>query len=490
MPRKRKSAEVIPGEEIPAKRIPVKRIRRRRKSRAERLVDKEIKLVKREYKLLKRIFKKKKHAIWTACVSAFLILVGFVAGNLNWDVVFHRESARLPIVIQPVIYDGFAMPVDSFDVETMTIRPNQLPSEMLLDRGINLSTIDRLAKEFITVFDLRKLKADNRIHFYYTPDSVHQLQYMIYEKNAAEYVVYNFKDSLQVSLKKKEIITQVSYLEGTVSSSIWNALKDKGVPNEMVAEIATVFQWMINVTALDKGDRFEVIWENQTVNNESIGMGKIFAAKFYHAKKWLEAYNFEQNGTSAFFNEKGESLRRAFMKIPFEARTIFRVSSRFTSARMHPILKILRPHYGVDYAAPSGTPIVSIGDGRVIEKGWSGGGGNTLKIKHNSNFTTGYMHLQSYASGISVGASVHMGQTIGYVGMTGLATGPHLDFRIWQDGKPMNPEKVVSPPVEPVDPKLRHAYDSVVKYYKAEFERYKKEGSNFKEHAGFADKLL
>ena len=243
----------------------------------------------------------------------------------------------------------------------------------------------------------------------------------------------------------------------------------------MMAEIGTVFQWMINVTTLNKGDRFEVIYENRTVNNETIGMGKIFAAKFLHGKRWLEAYNFEQNGVASFFNEKGESLRRAFMKIPFEARTVFRISSRFSGSRMHPILHILRPHFGVDYAAPAGTPVVSIGDGKVIEKGYNGGGGNTLKIKHNANFTTGYMHLRSYAPGINVGSTVHMGQTIAFVGMTGLATGPHLDFRIWENGKPVNPEKVQSPPVEPVDPKLRHAYDSIVKVYRAEFERFKKE---------------
>lgn len=451
---------------------------RKREPRATRLVKREIKLVKKEYKFFKKIFKKKKHAIWTGCVGVCLILLGWVAGHLNWDLVLHRQSAAVPVVIQPVQYDGFEMPIDSFEVETMSIRANQLPSEILLERGISLATIDRLAKEFMYVFDLRKMKAGNNMNFYYTPDSLHLLQYMIYEKNASEYVVYNFRDSLQVSLKKKEIVTQVNYLEASITSNIWNALKDKGVPMEMMAEIGTVFQWMINVTTLNKGDRFEVIYENQTVNNETIGMGKIFAAKFLHGKRWLEAYNFEQNGVASFFNEKGESLRRAFMKIPFEARTIFRVSSRFSGARMHPILHIVRPHYGVDYAVQAGTPVVSIGDGKVIEKGYNGGGGNTLKIKHNANFTTGYMHLRSYAPGINVGSSVHMGQTIAFVGMTGLATGPHLDFRIWQNGKPVNPEKVESPPTEPVNPKLRPIYDSIVKSFQNKFAEYKKSGSS------------
>jgi murein DD-endopeptidase MepM/ murein hydrolase activator NlpD len=449
---------------------------RKHKSKATKLVDKEVKLVKREYKLLKKLFKKKKHAIWTASVGVSLILVGWLAGHLNWDLIFNGKPMTVPVVVQPIVYDGFEMPIDSFDVETMSIRPNQLPSEILLDRGISLATIDRLAKEFAYVFDLRKMKAGNNMSFYYTPDSVHVLQYMIYEKSASEYVVYNFRDSLSVVLKHKEILTTVGYLEAVIVTSIWDALVAQGIPIQMVVKISSVFQWMIDPTSLNKGDRFEVIYENQTINNEPIGVGKIFAAKFLYGKKWFEAYNFEQNGISSYFNEKGESLRRAFLKAPFLAEQLFRVSSRFSGSRMHPILRIRRPHYGVDYAVSSGTPVVSIGDGKVVEKGYNGGGGNMLKIKHNANFTTGYMHLKGYARGISAGSSVSMGQVIGYVGMTGLATGPHLDFRIWQNGKPVDPLKVESPPVEPVDPKFRHAYDSIVKVYQAEFERYKKEG--------------
>lgn len=440
---------------------------------ARKFVKREIKLVRKEYKLLKRIFKKKKHAIWSASVGAGLILVGWVAGHLNWELIFNRETAKAPIVVQPVVLDGFEMPIDSFDIETISVRPNQLPSEILLERGISLGTIDRLAKEFMYVFDLRKMKAGNRLNFYYSPDTTHLLEYMIYEKSVSQYVVYNFKDSLQVSLKQKEIVTQVCYTEVAIKTTLWDALVAEGIPVSMVVEIANVFQWMIDLTSLNKGDRFEFIYENQTINNESIGIGNIFAGKCLYGKRWFEAYQFDQNGTTSYFNEKGESLRRAFLKAPI---SLVHITSRFTNSRMHPILRIRRPHYGVDYAAPSGTPVVSIGDGKVIEKGYNGGGGNTLKIRLNNTFTTGYMHLSRYGSGISVGSAVRQGDIVGYVGSTGLSTGPHLDFRIWQNGRPVDPLKVESPPVEPVDPKFRHAYDSIVKVYQAEFERYKKEG--------------
>lgn len=440
---------------------------------ATELIKREYKLLKKVYRLLKKIFKKKKHAIWTGVVGIALVMLGWVAGHLNWELVFSRQEAPVPVVVQPLTYDEFEFPVDSFDTETINIRPNQFISEILIDRGISMATIDRLAKEFKFVFDVRDMKSNGELHFYYTPDTLRQLCYMVYEKNAAEYVVYNFKDSLQVSLRQKEIKTQICYTEVVINSNLWNALVGEGIPMQMVAEIANVFQWMIDLYALNKGDRFEVIYENQTVNNESIGIGKIFAAKSLYGKKWFEGYLFEQNGISSYFNEKGESLRRAFLKAPLNT---YHITSRFTGSRMHPILRIRRPHYGVDYAAPSGTPVISIGDGKVIEKGYNGGGGNTLKIRHNSAFTTGYMHLKGYGKNIAIGAAVRQGDVIGYVGTTGLSTGPHLDFRIWQNGKPVDPLKVESPPVEPVDPKLRPAYDSIVNVYRKKFEEYKNSG--------------
>jgi murein DD-endopeptidase MepM/ murein hydrolase activator NlpD len=140
---------------------------------------------------------------------------------------------------------------------------------------------------------------------------------------------------------------------------------------------------------------------------------------------------------------------------------------------MHPVLMYRRAHYGVDYAAPTGTPVQAIGDGRVIMRGWDRGGGNVVKIKHNAMYTSAYMHLSRFGPGITVGSNVQQGQVVGYVGSTGLSTGPHLDFRIWKNGQPVDPLKVESPPVEPVAEKYRPAYDSVVRYYQSEFERFK-----------------
>lgn len=159
-----------------------------------------------------------------------------------------------------------------------------------------------------------------------------------------------------------------------------------------------------------------------------------------------------------FFDLEGNSLRKAFLKAPLD---FYRITSRFTNARFHPILKRYRAHHGVDYAAPTGTPVRTIGDGSVIFKGYTNGGGHTIKIKHNSVYTTSYMHLSRYAKGLSVGQRVKQGEEIGYVGSTGLSTGPHLDFRVYKNGEPINPLDMEAPPSEPIKPELRDSFNIV-----------------------------
>ena len=200
-------------------------------------------------------------------------------------------------------------------------------------------------------------------------------------------------------------------------------------------------------------------YDEQYVDSTFIGIGRIHAANFHHRGKWFEAYYYEDEHFHSYYDEKGNSLKKSFLKAPLNYR---RISSHFSYARKHPIFKVYRPHLGVDYAAPAGTPVVSIGDGVVIEKKYDRGGGYMLKIKHNSAYTTGYLHLQGYAKGIHVGTHVTQGQLIGYVGSTGHSTGPHLDFRVWMGGKPINPLKVDAPPVEPIPDSLKAQFNAVV----------------------------
>jgi len=227
----------------------------------------------------------------------------------------------------------------------------------------------------------------------------------------------------------------------------------------LALELSDIFAWTIDFFAIQKGDRFRVIYDEQFVDSTSIGIGEIYAVQFDHYSEPNYAFRFLQDDRYDYFDEKGTSLRKAFLKAPLK---FSRISSRFSSGRMHPVLRIRRPHHGVDYAAPKGTPVMSIGDGTVVAKAYQkGGGGNYLKIKHNSVYTTTYMHLSGYAKGIASGSRVKQGQVIGYVGATGLATGPHLDFRVAKNGSLVDPLKVKAPPVEPVKEENMARYNQV-----------------------------
>jgi murein DD-endopeptidase MepM/ murein hydrolase activator NlpD len=199
-----------------------------------------------------------------------------------------------------------------------------------------------------------------------------------------------------------------------------------------------------------------LVYEENFVFGKSIGIGRIFAAQFVHANEDFYAFRFTQNNEDSYFDDKGKSLKKAFLKAPLKFN---RISSQFSNARFHPVLKIYRPHHGVDYAAPTGTPVYTIGEGTIIAKGYqASGGGNFVKVKHNSVYTTSYMHLSKFEPGIAPGVRVKQGQVIGYVGSTGLSSGPHLDFRVFMNGSPVNPLSIKSPPTEPVFEKNMKEY--------------------------------
>ena len=187
----------------------------------------------------------------------------------------------------------------------------------------------------------------------------------------------------------------------------------------------------------------------------ALHIASIEGAIFNHQGKEFVAIPFTQDSIFEYFDTEGNSLRKAFLKAPLD---FFRITSRFSHARYHPILKRYRAHHGVDYAAPVGTPVRSIGEGTVVAKGFVNGGGHTIKVKHNSAYTTSYMHLSRYAKDLAVGTHVKQGEVIGYVGSTGLSTGPHLDFRVYKNGQPINPLNMEAPPSEPIKPAYRDSF--------------------------------
>jgi murein DD-endopeptidase MepM/ murein hydrolase activator NlpD len=232
-------------------------------------------------------------------------------------------------------------------------------------------------------------------------------------------------------------------------------------PN-LSAELSEIYAWTIDFFGLQKGDRFKVIYEEDFIGEESVGIRKVHAAEFEHAGTTIYAIPFIQDSVMSYFDTTGASLRKAFLKAPLRYS---RISSRFSGGRMHPVLKIVRPHHGVDYAAPIGTPVLAIGDGRVTSTGYEGGNGRIVRITHNSVYSTAYLHLSRFGPGISAGVYVKQGQVIGYVGSSGLSSGPHLDFRFYRNGSAIDPLRVEAPPVNPVAPEAMEQFRKVAEGY-------------------------
>ncbi len=351
-------------------------------------------------------------------------------------------------LFEPRIMYGFN--VDTLTVVSETVKRNEFLANILLSYNVDYATIDRVARETRNVFDVRKMRHGNNYTVILSNDSVPGAKYFIYEISSIDYVVYSLKDSIHAWRGQKEVETRIDTTYGEINSSLWNAMVANNTDPTLALSLSDIYAWTIDFFGIQKGDQYKVIYENVYVEEERIGIGKVHAATFTHFGKNQHAFYFVQDGIGEYFDEEGNSLRRAFLKAPLNYR---RISSHFSHSRMHPVLKIRRPHHGVDYAAAMGTSVMSIGDGVVEYARWDNkGGGNVVRIKHNSIYSTAYLHLQKFGPGIKGGVRVKQGQVIGYVGSTGLSTGPHLDFRFYKSGSPVDPLKVESPPVEPVKP--------------------------------------
>jgi murein DD-endopeptidase MepM/ murein hydrolase activator NlpD len=342
----------------------------------------------------------------------------------------------------------YGIPSDSFNLVTGRIKRNGFLSSLLLEHGITMQEIDRLVKTSASVFDVRKIRAGNSYTIFCKKDSSSRASYMVYEHDPTTCYVFSFNDSLNITPYHKEIKKEIKYASLRIETSLWDAMLNEGFHPSLVIALEDIYAWSVDFFGLQKGDNFKVIYEDMTIDEKPLGVGRIFGAEFRSASG-IEIYAipFMQDGTEGFFDIEGNSLRKAFLKAPLH---FSRISSRFSSSRLHPILRIRRPHYGVDYAAPVGTPVVAIGDGRVTQAGYDGGSGRIVRIIHNSIYSTAYLHLSRFGEGIKAGVFVKQGDVIGYVGSSGLSTGPHLDFRFYKNGTPVDPLTVEAPPVEPI----------------------------------------
>lgn len=383
---------------------------------------------------------------------ALVTLISCTSGKGN-----KGEALEKDLLLEEVSEYGFR--TGDFNLKEGQVQRGDFFVPLLTRLGVSIADAYNLTEVSKGVFDLKTIKVGNRYKAYYTKEEDARLAYLVYADSKINYVVFGVADSMFVKVGEREVTSRLRSGEATINSSLWNDVSAAGMSPLIALRLSEIYAWTVDFFGLQKGDSFKVLYEELYVGDKFFDIGEIYAALFTHAGENFEAYRFVQDDIPQYWNSKGENLRKAFLKAPL---SFTRISSGFSYARRHPITRVVRPHTGVDYAAPRGTPVMSIGDGVVTQRVYTRGGGNQIKIKHNSVYTTAYLHLSGFAKGLSVGKRVRQGEVIGYVGSTGMSTGPHLDFRVWKNGKPINPLKMKSPPADPLKKENKELFASSI----------------------------
>ncbi len=367
-----------------------------------------------------------------------------------------NELGAFPVVV-PTMRFGFA--IDTFQVKEDVIRPNQFFAILLQENNVPAENIKKIIDHTDGVLDINLIRAGKPVTVL-SKDLSGVPEYIVYEPSVYEYVLIHTKGDCEVKRVKRPITKILEVASGTVESSLWNAMVDNGLSIELAAKMEDALQWSIDFFHIAKGDKFRVLYEREIIDGKPAGVGMVKAAYYKNFDNEYKAIYFENEDDNirGYYDEEGRPMNKSFLRAPVKYA---RISSHFNKHRFHPILKRVRPHLGTDYAAPRGTPIQAVGDGVVSKAAYTRGNGNFVKIRHNETYQTQYLHMSRFAKGIRPGVHVKQGQTIGYVGSTGLATGPHVCFRFWKNGKQVDHLKLHFPPPASIDKQYLEEFKKV-----------------------------
>jgi murein DD-endopeptidase MepM/ murein hydrolase activator NlpD len=335
---------------------------------------------------------------------------------------------------------------------TGQIKRNMTLSDVLSAYDLPEGLMDQLVVATKPIYNLKRLLVGNWFELERLPDGT--LKQFLYEIDLDKNLkVYLTDEGYKAALEPIQYQTHLELVAGTIRSSLFRTINELNERDQLALDLSEIFSWDFDFSSeLRRSDHFKVAVEKRYLNGKFVKYGRILAAEFANKGKVYSAYYFaDAGGHSAYYNAAGQSLKRDLLKTPIK---FSRITSTFSRKRFHPLLKKFRPHMGVDYAAVVGTPVFAAGNGRVQFAGWRGGLGRSIEIEHRSGLTTKYGHLSRFAAGIRVGATVRQGEVIGYVGASGLATGPHLDYRVTRNGRLVNPVSIKFEPSKPIKSEL------------------------------------
>lgn len=390
-----------------------------------------------------------------------------------------KTSLKKP---KQIIQYGYDM--DEFQFEYDTIRNGDSFGKLLNDKGFGHGEIHNMIEKVKDTFNVTKIIAGKPYIFVQSKENPEKPVAFIYQNDLINYTVVNFQDSIYAQKKKKPVTFKRKSIAGSINSSLSKAMDDAGASIALIHELSSLYQWKIDFFRLQKGDQFKVIYHERYVDDSIYaGVKNIEAAQFIHYDSPYYAFHYgkEEDNSDKFYDEEAKTLQSFFLKAPVEYT---RISSRYTLKRFHPVQKRWKGHLGTDYAAPTGTPIRSTADGVIVASSYTRFNGNYVKVKHNSKYTTQYLHMSKRNA--KVGQRVKQGDVIGYVGQTGLATGPHVCYRFWVNGEQKDPYRERMPSSEPLAESLRDEYFEYIKPLKKELDEIKvEEPKNEEQLAGF-----
>lgn len=369
----------------------------------------------------------------------FLSLLVLFSCDKKPNIVLDNPETKA--VIEEVVNTSpeflYGINLDSFSHSTQKIKWGQSFSDILSKNGVSNKDIYDASLLSMGVFNLKKIKKGNSYTLFFNNNSK-KLTHFVYETSKYDFFICTLKP--EISFKKVD--KNISYVErqisGTIESSLYISFSKNNFPIDLVNLMVDVFAWQIDFFRITPGDNYNIVYTEEIIDGEVVGVNSIKAARFTHNKKPFFAFSYDQGLGNDFFDENGKSLRKTFLRSPLK---FYRISSRYKKKRFHPVLKRYKDHLGTDYAAPTGTQIFSVADGKVTEARYTRNNGYYVKIRHNNIFSTQYLHMSKFAKGIKPGRVIKQGQVIGYVGSTGLATGPHVCFRFWRNGRQVDPYK-------------------------------------------------
>ncbi|MFK7748425.1 MAG: peptidoglycan DD-metalloendopeptidase family protein [Kordia sp.] len=392
--------------------------------------------------------------------KVILIALVFIGLNACKDnVKKEKEIVQIEVPTPDPMEFGFHL--NDYVVVKDTVRNGDSFGEILQKNNINYSKIYQIAEKTKDTFDIRKLVAGKPYTLLCTKgDSLQRPECFIYQKNSVDYVVIKFKDSINAYTESKPVKIVEREASGVITSSLSSAIDDAGLSQKLVGDMSDIYAWTIDFFRLQKGDQYKLIFTEKYINDTTfVGIDKIKAAYFKHNGEPFYAFEFETDSIKQivdYYDENAKNLRRAFLKAPVVFKNV-RISSRYNLRRRIKLYgNRIRAHKGTDFAAPRGTPIITTANGVVVESARRGGNGNYVKVKHNSTYSTQYLHMKKRK--VKVGEFVKQGDVIGWVGMTGNTSGPHVCYRFWKNGRQVDPFKQKLPDADPIDSTLKESY--------------------------------